>query len=70
MHGHSRKMKSFFYGVNHPNKILSRRLPYFLSKISKNVSFEDSIFHLSKSKSGTARGVLYKITSCPYIYTY
>jgi murein tripeptide amidase MpaA len=39
IHSHSRKMKSFFYGVNYPNRIIPRMLPFFCSRMSKDISF-------------------------------
>jgi hypothetical protein len=69
-HGHSKKKDSFVYGCHHKvNPLLSRGLPFTLSKHCKYFSFKDCSFQIEASKEGTARVVLYKALGIPNIFT-
>ena len=70
LHGHSRKMNSFFYGCNYKeDAILTRFFPYLMSKNSEYISMKDCRFSMSKCKEKTARISLWKELKIPNIFT-
>lgn len=72
LHGHSRKLYSFFYGnPSTSNPIEPRVYPLLCSKLGPNlIRFEDSTFTNEEYKRNTARIQFYNSFKIPYIYTY
>ena len=71
LHGHSRKMFSFFYGNPNPASPIDARLfPLISSKLNPTIRFEDCTFTTEDDKRNTARvqfGLLFK---CTNIFTF
>lgn len=72
LHGHSRKLFSFFYGNPNPgNPCETRIFPLICSKLSPNfIRFEDSSFVNDQYKRNTARIQLFLSLKLPNIYTF
>lgn len=60
MHGHSKALNSFFYGVETSSKFgeSSKLFPFFCSKKINKISYLQSEFTLGENKKNTARAVL------------
>lgn len=69
MHGHSRKHNVFMYGCTTKNPKESRLLPYILSQLNSNFSFESCRFGLQPDKEDTARIALFRELKVPLVYT-
>jgi hypothetical protein len=69
LHGHSKKKNIFAYGCHDRSQpYASRELPFILSKIHSNFSFEDCNFAV-RGRDGTARVSLWKKLLLPNIFT-
>jgi cytosolic carboxypeptidase protein 2/3 len=69
-HGHSRQKNVFMFGNNYANNPESTRfLPFIMSKLCKNFSFEHCSFVVRKSKEATARISMWKMLKIPAVYT-
>lgn len=77
LHGHTKKKNVFMYGcsLNSPEtldkerNLISRVIPYHLSRKNSFFSFQDSHFRIEKSKESTARIVLYQEFEITHSYT-
>lgn len=76
-HGHSIKKNTFMYGCanrnqtlkNNKRNLLIRLIPYMLSRINPNFSYQSSHFRIEKSKQSTARISNFKDHSILASYT-
>ena len=67
MHGHNRKLGTFFYGANYmnfehegrPNNALLRMVPMICCQKSELFKLKNCRFHLDRKKEGTARHVVF-----------
>mmetsp|Transcript_66276 Transcript_66276/g.176811 ORF Transcript_66276/g.176811 Transcript_66276/m.176811 type:complete len:1072 (-) Transcript_66276:128-3343(-) len=73
LHGHSKKTGMFFYGCEFKSNVAkSLRLqvyPKLVSLLYPDVVFESCTFHMQRSKSTTARCVMFRELEVPYVYT-
>ncbi|KAL4471141.1 hypothetical protein ABPG72_019083 [Tetrahymena utriculariae] len=70
LHGHSRKMNTFFYGCSYKeDPVLTRIFPYMMSKMTDYISFEECRFNVQKSKEKTARITLWKEQRVMNVFT-
>lgn len=71
LHGHSRKMFSFFYGNPNPaNPADVRMFPLICSKLSPHLRFEDCTFTSDELKRNTARVQFGLSFRCSNIFTF
>lgn len=70
LHGHSKKLGSFFYGNPHPQPESVRGFPFLCSKLSDKVCFEDCTFTIDEEKKKAARVFLSLAHQIPYVYTF
>lgn len=70
LHGHSRALNSFFYGVEKSkSEENSKIFPFFCSKLIKKISFSQSYFTVAEDKRNTARAVLSEMFPKALVYT-
>ncbi|EAS05471.2 zinc carboxypeptidase family protein (macronuclear) [Tetrahymena thermophila SB210] len=70
LHGHSRKMNTFFYGCSYKeDPVLTRIYPYMMSKMTDYINFEECRFNVQKSKEKTARITLWKEQRVMNVFT-
>ena len=50
LHGHSKKMNSFFYGNPDEDEFTSRVFPLIASHINNDINMDNSVFQLSSDK--------------------
>ena len=50
LHGHSKKMNSFFYGNPDEDEFTSREFPLIASHINNDINMDNSVFQLSSDK--------------------
>lgn len=77
MHGHNRKMGTFFYGGTYlnyqqdgrTNNALIRILPLLCCQKNKKFLLKNCRFHLDKSKEGTARQTVFQQFNIMHSFT-
>ena len=77
MHGHNRKLGTFFYGVTYQNYVqdgranntLVRVLPLLCCQKNQAFCLQSCRFHLDKSKDGTARQTVFSLFNVMHSYT-
>jgi hypothetical protein len=69
LHGHSRCMRSFFYGNPYYIKELPRVFPLICSRLNGDISYLHSTFTSPPDKMTTARAILAKLASPVFVST-
>eukprot|EP00825_Cyclidium_porcatum_P016768 TRINITY_DN1968_c0_g1_i3.p1 TRINITY_DN1968_c0_g1~~TRINITY_DN1968_c0_g1_i3.p1 ORF type:complete len:218 (-),score=41.05 TRINITY_DN1968_c0_g1_i3:113-766(-) len=71
LHGHSKKMNSFFYGnPNEEMPHIPKSFPLAAAQLNQDISFRSSSFKLIPEKSSTMRQALFEEFYHNYVYTF